>query len=121
MAISCGQIDCTAINLSRVKFHAMKAREEVGIVEIEAMLNGIVHRIEGSEDQRLIDAMESAGLDVPYSCRAGSCGECMCKLVEGRVDLRYNQILDEDDIAQGWILSCQAVPTSKRIRISYPS
>jgi 3-ketosteroid 9alpha-monooxygenase subunit B len=60
-------------------------------------------------------------MEPPYSCRAGACGECMCKLEEGSVEMSYNQILDEDDIKQGWILACQAIPTSKRIRISYPS
>jgi 3-ketosteroid 9alpha-monooxygenase subunit B len=91
------------------------------VVEIEVLLDGKLYKIQGREGQRLIDAMEAAGIESPSSCRTGNCATCMCKLEEGSVALRNNQILDEDDIEQGWILACQAVPTSKRIRISYPS
>lgn len=96
-------------------------REQHHSVEIEASLDGEVYKFQGREDQRLIEAMEEAGMEPPYSCRAGACGECMCKLEEGSVEMSYNQILDKDDIEQGWILACQSVPTSKRLRISYPS
>jgi 3-ketosteroid 9alpha-monooxygenase subunit B len=94
---------------------------DAGIVEIEASLDGVVHKLEGREGQLLIDAMEAAGMQPPYSCRAGASAACMCKLEEGSVELRHNQVLDKNDIDQGWILACQAVPKSSRIRISYPS
>ena len=44
----------------------------------------------------------------------------MCRLEEGSIDHRHNVVLDEQDLADGWILSCQALPTSPRLTIRYP-
>lgn len=93
---------------------------DAGRVEIEVTLDGVTQTVEGREGQLLIDAMEAAGMQPPYSCRAGACAACMCKLEEGNVELRHNQVLDKNDLDQGWILGCQAVPLTSRIRISYP-
>ncbi|TXH05838.1 MAG: ferredoxin--NADP reductase [Nevskiaceae bacterium] len=94
---------------------------DAGRVEIEVTLDGETRTVEGREGQLIIDAMEAAGMQPPYSCRAGACAACMCKLEEGNVELRHNQVLDKNDLDQGWILGCQAVPLSSRIRVSYPS
>ena len=99
---------------------ALAADEGGERIVIEATLDGSTHQLEGRAGQLLIDAMEAAGMQPPYSCRAGACAACMCKLEEGEVELRHNQVLDNNDLAQGWILACQALPKTPRIRISYP-
>ena len=90
-----------------------------GKVTISVKLDGETHSIEGPQGGLLLDALEAAGLDAPYSCRAGACAACMCHLDSGEVELALNHVLDQNDLDQGWILGCQAVMHSD-LSITYP-
>jgi len=91
------------------------------LVSIEAELDGVKHEIQGRKDQLLVDAMEDAGLMPPYSCRSGACAACMCHLEEGDVELLHNHVLTDQEMQEGWILACQALPLTPRVRLRYPS
>ncbi|HEY0916303.1 MAG TPA: ferredoxin--NADP reductase [Solimonas sp.] len=88
---------------------------------LEVELDGVQHVVEVQPGQLLIDAMEQAGMEPPYSCRAGACAACMCHLDDGEVEMLSNQVLEQSDIAQGWILSCQAVAKSPLVKLRYPT
>ena len=68
---------------------------------------------------RMLDVLIGAGLDAPYSCRQGICGACACQLTGGEVEMAHNEVLEAADIADGYILACQAVPLTPEVSITY--
>jgi len=67
----------------------------------------------------MLDVLIDAGLEAPYSCRQGICGACACQLTAGEVEMAHNEVLEEADLADGYILACQAVPLTPEVRITY--
>ncbi len=74
--------------------------------------NGDESTFECEEDQHLLDAAEDAGVDAPSSCRAGACSTCCGKVVEGTVDASEQFFLDDEQLEEGYILTCVTYPTS---------
>jgi ring-1,2-phenylacetyl-CoA epoxidase subunit PaaE len=67
----------------------------------------------------ILDAAQGAGLDLPFSCRAGVCSTCRARLVSGSAEMEHNLALEEWEVEAGYILCCQARPTSASLEISY--
>lgn len=68
--------------------------------------------IQCDEDTYIIDAAEEAGIELPYSCRSGSCSSCAGKVESGTVDNSEQNFLEESQVAEGFILTCVAFPKS---------
>jgi ferredoxin-NADP reductase len=67
----------------------------------------------------VLETARRAGLNPPFSCEAGSCATCMARLDDGTVAMRVNNALSTDEVAAGWILTCQALPTSPTVVVDY--
>lgn len=73
---------------------------------------GINRSIQCGDTQSIYDAAAENDIDLPISCRAGSCSSCAGKLISGSVNQEDQAFLDEDQIAAGFVLTCVAIPTS---------
>jgi ring-1,2-phenylacetyl-CoA epoxidase subunit PaaE len=69
--------------------------------------------------ESILDAAGRAGIDLPFSCRAGVCSTCRTKLVRGEVDLAQNYALEDWELEQGFILACQAHAKTPEIELTY--
>ncbi|MFJ3881729.1 2Fe-2S iron-sulfur cluster-binding protein [Streptomyces sp. NPDC090077] len=90
-----------------------------GAVVAEVGLDGLTRTVAWDRGTVLLDALLAAGLEAPYSCREGACAACCCRVLEGGVKMARNEVLDGEDLAGGYVLACQALPLTDRVRITY--
>ncbi len=82
--------------------------------------DGLRREVEFRRDQpSILDAASAAGLEVPFSCTSGVCGTCRARLVEGEVRMERNFALDKQEVAAGFVLTCQAHPVTERVVLSF--
>ena len=77
------------------------------------------HFIMSEEFDNILDGALSAGADLPFACKGGVCSTCRCKVIEGEAEMKINYALDESELARNFILSCQAVPMSKKLVVDF--
>jgi 3-ketosteroid 9alpha-monooxygenase subunit B len=81
--------------------------------------DGATKRLPWPAGARMLDVLIEAGLDAPYSCRQGICGACACQLTGGEVEMAHNEVLEQGDLDEGYILACQARPLTPEVAITY--
>lgn len=77
------------------------------------------HFVMPKDYDNILDAALAAGADLPYACKGGVCSTCKCKVVEGSVEMKINYALEEDEVKQNLVLSCQAVPTTDKVLVDF--
>jgi ring-1,2-phenylacetyl-CoA epoxidase subunit PaaE len=88
-------------------------------VALSVILDGKEHEMMMAPNEHVLDVALNAGLDLPFSCKAGVCCTCRAKVLEGTVEMDKNFTLEGSEMAQGFVLSCQARPTSGRLLVSF--
>ena len=90
-----------------------------GTIEATFLFDDEKEVISMDNDTTILEAALAKDLEVPYSCQGGVCSSCICRITKGAAVMRQNSVLTESEVAEGLVLSCQAVPTSATIHIDF--
>ncbi|UPS91926.1 1,2-phenylacetyl-CoA epoxidase subunit PaaE [Bizionia sp. M204] len=77
------------------------------------------HFVMDDDFDNILDGALAAGADLPFACKGGVCSTCKCQVVEGSVKMKVNYALEEKEVAQNFVLSCQAVPTTDKVVVDF--
>lgn len=102
---------------TEIKDVEIQKKEEVALTIIDGGKE--FHFGMNSNDDNVLDAALIAGADLPFACKGGVCSTCKCRVIEGSVKMKVNYALDEKEVSEKFVLSCQAVPTSKKVILNF--
>ena len=106
------------------RFTAKTKKKKLDLKEVSSEVTVIVDGDEfkfnlPSNSDSILDAAMNQGADVPFSCKGGVCCTCKAKVISGKVDMSVNYSLSEEEVEEGFILTCQAHPKSERVVVDY--
>ncbi|GAA2386173.1 1,2-phenylacetyl-CoA epoxidase subunit PaaE [Dactylosporangium salmoneum] len=87
--------------------------------EVEILLDGRATTLTMAHDERILDAALRARPELPYACKGGVCSTCRAKVVSGKVEMARNFALEPDELAAGYVLTCQAMPITDKVVVDY--
>ena len=87
--------------------------------EVVVVLDGRSTTVGVPPGTAVLDAAQRVRPDLPFACKGGVCGTCRARVVEGTVEMRRNFALEDDEVAEGYVLTCQALPTSEHVVVDY--
>jgi len=89
------------------------------MTKVTITLDGSTETVEQREDDTILQTARWAGMRVRTSCEAGHCATCMALVVEGRAEMLVNDALEDDEVEEGWVLTCQAVPVTDAVTVVF--
>ena len=95
-----------------------QARAEAAGLAIKVTLDGRTRKIE-FDGRNILDSARAAGLAAPFACKAGVCATCRARLVSGAVDMAVHYGLSDEEVADGYVLTCQSVPRGPGVAVDY--
>lgn len=91
-----------------------------GVADVKVILDGREHEMKVSASgDAVLDVALDAGLDVPFACKGAVCCTCKARVIEGQVEMAMNYALTDEEVADGYVLTCQTHPRSQRVVIDY--
>ena len=97
-----------------------KAVEQAGRATLDVVMDGESKRVHMPDGETsILDAVAQAGMDAPFSCKGGVCTTCRAKVIEGEVEMTLNYGLEKEEVAQGFVLTCQAFPVTPNVKLSF--
>ena len=110
----------TGLSEEDIKRSERLAKQNVEGVEVTIVDAGKEFQFTMTKDfDNILDAALAAGADLPFACKGGVCSTCKCQIVEGSVEMKINYALSDKEVGQNLVLSCQAVPTSKKVTVDF--
>lgn len=98
---------------------ATRAETQGRAIRLSVTLDGATRSFDMAPDQTVLEAALAHDIDVPFSCRAGVCSTCRCRVTHGEVAMDTNHALEDYEVAQGFALSCQSRPVSDHLSVTY--
>ncbi len=96
------------------------AKAGAGVSRVTVRLDGVSHEFDLPYDgESVLDAALMQGADLPFACKGGVCCTCRAKLVEGEVEMEVNYALEADELAAGFVLTCQSHPRTERVIVDF--
>jgi 3-ketosteroid 9alpha-monooxygenase subunit B len=102
-----------------VQSTATPADERGETTRLTVELDGETHEFDWPRHTKLLDFLLAQGVKAPYSCRLGQCSACACILDDGEVKMLTNEILEREDLDEGYVLGCQSLPLTDVVKIRY--
>ena len=87
--------------------------------EVTVVLDGRTSTITVPPGTPILDGAQRVRPDLPFACKGGVCGTCRARVTSGEVSMRRNYALEEDELADGYVLTCQALPTTDAVSVDY--
>ena len=110
----------TGLTEEDIKRQERLAKQNVEGVEVTIIDGGKEFLFTMTKDyDNLLDAALNAGADLPFACKGGVCSTCKCEVKEGDVEMKINYALEEEELKQNLVLSCQAVPTTEKVIVDF--
>ncbi|MEP3636797.1 MAG: 2Fe-2S iron-sulfur cluster-binding protein [Paracoccaceae bacterium] len=95
------------------------ATENQDATDVSVTLDGATRKLQMDQNTSVLDAVRAQDIDAPFACKAGVCSTCRCRVLEGEVEMAANHALEDDEVAKGYVLSCQSYPISDVLVIDY--
>ena len=92
---------------------------QTSLFKAQVSLDGVTRQFEMGRDLSILEAALENALDAPHACKAGVCSTCKCKVLEGEVEMVANHALEDYEVEQGYVLSCQSYPITNTVAVDY--